>query len=377
MTESVHIEKVLPSTPQEKEFIQLPFIVYKNNPHFVPWFNRSLKQIIAGRHPYFNHSQGEFFIARRDKETVARIALLEPKKFNDYQGKKDARFYFFETKDDLRAVSELFSFAEDWARKRKLNRITGPQGFSGFTGAGILVDGFDETAAMTMMNYHLPYYRELIEGVGFEKYKDFFSAEINAELQCLPQKYRIFADLAMKRGRFHTPELKSKKELQVIAREIGELYNNSFGDREEFCPMTRAEIDFMMDDLITATDPSLVKILRHGEELAGFILAFPDISESMKQAEGRLTPLTIRSMMKEKKRTTRFLINGIGILPKYQKSGGIAILFNEITKALRANNVSRAEMTQIAETTDLMISSIRKLDARIYKTHRVYEKHLS
>jgi hypothetical protein len=82
-------------------------------------------------------------------------------------------------------------------------------------------------------------------------------------------------------------------------------------------------------------------------------------------------------MMKEKKRTTRFLINGIGILPKYQKNGGIAILFNEITRALRAHKVSRAEMTQIAETTDLMVSSIKKLNARIYKTHRVYEKHLS
>jgi len=140
--------------------------------------------------------------------------------------------------------------------------------------------------------------------------------------------------------------------------------------------MTDEEMDQLIDELITVTEPDLVKVLKRNDELAGFILGFPDISEAIKRAHGRLNPFTFYSMMREKKRTQRFLINGIGILPKYQKNGGIAILFNEITKALRARNVSKAEMTQIAETTDLMIRSIEKLNARIYKTHRVYEKHL-
>jgi len=376
MTQSIHIEKVLPSTQQEKQFIQLPFVVYKNNPHYVPWFSRSMRQIISGRHPFFEHSEGEFFIATRDKETVARIALLEPKKFNQYQHKRDARFYFFETKDDLKAVEELFSFAEEWAKKRGLDRLIGPQGFSGFTGSGILIDGFDETAAMTMMPYHLPYYRELVEAVGFDKYKDFFSAEIDGKKQGLPQKYRTFAELAMKRGRYHIPDLKSKKELLAVAKEIGDLYNRSWEEHAEFTPMSDSEMKQLTQELMTVSDPSLVKILKKEDELIGFILGFPDVSEAMKRAQGQLNPFTLRSMVKEKKRTRRYLINGIGILPEYQKNGGLAILFNEITKALREHNVSKAEMTQIAETTDLMMSSIEKLNARIYKTHRVYEKKL-
>ncbi len=47
MTQSIHIEKVLPSTKQEQQFIQLPFVVYRNNPHYVPWFSRSMRQIIS------------------------------------------------------------------------------------------------------------------------------------------------------------------------------------------------------------------------------------------------------------------------------------------------------------------------------------------
>jgi hypothetical protein len=80
--------------------------------------------------------------------------------------------------------------------------------------------------------------------------------------------------------------------------------------------------------------------------------------------------------MREKRRTDRFLINGIGILPQYRKNGGLALLFHEISRSLREHHVREAEMTQIAETTDLMLSNIDKLGARIYKTHRVYEKRL-
>jgi GNAT superfamily N-acetyltransferase len=376
MTSAVSIEKVEPRGKSEKDFLELPFVIYKHSSHYVPWFTRSLKKIIRGQHPFFEHSEGEFFIARRKDEVIARIALLEPKKFNEYRKRRDGRFYFFETKDDLPAARELFAFAEEWARDRGLQRILGPQGFSGFTGAGILIDGFDETASMTMMNYHLPYYRELLESIGFEKYKDFYSAEIDGGTQGLPQKYRTYADLAMKRGRYESPVLKTRQDLLDVAEQIGRLYNESWGDHAEFCPMTDTEMKELIGELVSATEPSLVKIIKKGEELAGFILAFPDISRSMQRAMGRLNPYTLRDMMKEKKTTRRFLINGIGILPKYQKNGGIAILFNEITKALRDHNVQRAEMTQIAETTDMMTRSIEKLGARIYKTHRVYMKEL-
>ncbi len=376
MTEAVQIEHVKPGTQAEKEFLQLPFTVYKDNPHYVPWFNRTIKKIISKNHPFFEHSEGEFFIAKRKEETVGRMALLEPKKFNEYQNKRDARFYFFEIKDDLGAARELFTFAEEWAMKRGLDRLIGPQGFSGFTGAGILIDGFDQPAAMTMMNYHLPYYHELLESTGFVKYKDFYSAEIDAKTQMLPQKYKTFAELAKKRGRFTVPEISTKQELHQIAKEVGRLYNESWEDHEEFCPMTQAEMNQLMEELLQITDPSLIKVIRKDEKLVGFVLAFPDLSGALKRANGKINPLILRNLTKEKHRTNKFIINGLGILPKYRKNGGIAILFNEIAKSLREHKVRSAEMTQIAETTDLMVSNIEKLGARIYKTHRVYRKNL-
>ncbi len=376
MNQSIRVTKVLPKSREERDFIDLPSIIFSGNPHYVPAFEKETKQIIAHDHPFFDHSEGEFFIARRGGEPVGRIGLLEPRKYNAYKNKKDARFCYFDVKDDGEAVKALFRHAEQWARTRGLTRLIGPQYFNAFNGAGILVKGFEHTASMTMMPYHHPYYRELIEAQGFVKYKDFYCARINAMKTLLPQKYTRIAEITRKRGKFDVRTLSSKKELREVGREIGRLYNESWLEHDEFRPLTQAEIEGIVGDLELVTKPSLVKVIEHEGELAGFILAFPDLSSNLIKAGGKPNLFDMLSILREKRKTDRFLINGIGILPQYQKSGGLALLFDEISRSLRAHGVREAEMTQIAETTDLMLSNIDKLGAEIYKTHRVYEKRV-
>jgi GNAT superfamily N-acetyltransferase len=374
MNETITVSKVTPRSPEEREFIDLPFTIFSGNPYFVPNFEKETRQVIAREHPFFYHSEGEFFIARRGTETVGRIALLEPHRFNSYRGKKDARFCYFDVKDDIEAAKALFRHAEQWARTRGLNRLIGPQYFSSFSGSGVLVQGFQHTASMTMMPYHHPYYHELLEQLGFSKYKDFYSARIDATRTVLPYKYERVAKIARTRGNFTVRTLSTKRELRVIGREIGRIYNDSWEDHDEFRPMTNAELDQMVHDLELVTDPSLVKVIEREGELAGFILAFPDLSPALIKARGKPNIFDLFSIMRLKRRTDRFLINGLGILPQYRKIGGLAILFHEINQSLRAHRVREAEMTQIAETTDLMLSHIEKLGAEVYKVHRVYQK---
>lgn len=374
MNDTVTVSKVTSKSRAEREFVELPLTIFKGNPRFVPAFEKETRRIIAHRHPFFEHSEGEFFIARRGGEPVGRMGLLEPHTFNDYRGTRDARFCYFDVKDDLEAVKALFGHAEQWARTRGLDRLIGPQYFNAFSGSGILVDGFGHTASMTMMPYHHPYYHELLEQYGFGKYKDFYSAKIDATRTDLPHKYVRVAEIALARGNFNVRTLAKKRELKWVGREVGRIYNESWEDHDEFRPLTEAELDRMVEDLMLVTDPSLVKVIEREGELAGFILAFPDLSPALIKARGKPGIFDMLSIMREKRRTSRFLINGLGILPQYRKNGGLAILFNEIRKSLRAHRVQEAEMTQIAETTDLMLSHIEKLGAEIYKTHRIYQK---
>ncbi len=373
-TAAVNVVRVTPGSDEEREFIRLPRTLYAGNSNYVPWFNKSMRNLIAKRHPFFEHSDGEYFLAVRDGRPVGRIALLEPSRFNEYQNRKDARFYFFESIDDATVARAIFGHADEWAAARGLDTVIGPQGFSSFAGAGILVHGFDRRASMTMMPYHHPYYRELLEQCGFQKYKDFHSALLEADRHDLTPRFERAAEIARKRSGLEVPELTSKRELRAVAREVGKIYNDSWDDHAEFVPLTEAELEQIIDDLLLVSVPSLVRVFRSGGDVVGFVLAFPDLSRAMIKANGRLNPLTMLSLLWEKRRARHFLINGIGILPGHRRSGGLPLLFSEITRALHAHHAQSAEMTQIAETTDLMLSNVEKLGAEVYKTHRVYQK---
>ena len=138
-------------------------------PQWVPWFRADMRRILSRRHPYFEHSHAEFFLARRGPRVVARVAALENTQYNAHQKSKCAHFYFFDAEDDPEAAARLFETVRSWARDRGLDTLIGPFGFGGSTGNGILVEGFEHTAAMNMMNWNPPYYARLLEGVGFAK----------------------------------------------------------------------------------------------------------------------------------------------------------------------------------------------------------------
>jgi GNAT superfamily N-acetyltransferase len=153
-----------------KRFVRIPYRLYKNHPQWVPPIMMDAEtQLDRKKHPFYEHSNADFFIATRDGRDVGRIAALENTRFNEYHKTKQAQFYLFECEDDQEAASALFERAIDWAKAKGLNRIVGPKGFGALDGYGILVEGYDHRQIMTMMNYNYPYYVKLVESIGFTK----------------------------------------------------------------------------------------------------------------------------------------------------------------------------------------------------------------
>ena len=124
------------------------------------------------------------------------------------------------------------------------------------------------------------------------------------------------------------------------------------------------------------TTPSLVKLLLYEGQLAGFLLAFPDLSGALQRARGALAPWNLVDLATERRRTEMLIVNGAGILPEYQKLGGNALLYYELYNTVMQSGYRWAEMVQIAETTTLMLSDMKTLGGRIYKVHRVFRRCL-
>lgn len=374
----VKIKQVnLDSKKEVNRFIQFQYDLYKDCPQFCPPFRADSRLMMnKKKHPFYQHSDGEFFIAEKDGQIVGKIGVFINTLFNDYHQTKKGQFYFFDSINDQEVAETLFNTAFDYCRQRGMDDLVGPKGLSAFDGYGILYDGFDHHQMMTMMNYNYPYYSTLLENIGFEKEVDFASCFINSDTFVLPEKIREVARRVIERGKFKIIEFKSKSEIKKMVEQIGEAYNNSFVNNWEYYPMTKGEMDLLLSNLIDVINPKLIKIITYEEKIVGFMLAFPDITKALQRHNGRLTPFAIVDLLISLKKTDWVSLNGAGVLPEYHGRGGNALLYYEMEKTLKDFGFKYLELTQVAESAVQMRKDMAIAGGDFYKTHRVYHRKI-
>jgi GNAT superfamily N-acetyltransferase len=360
-----------------RRFSHIPFQFYQDTPQWVPPILIDVEGTLdRNKHPFYEHSDADFFVAVRDGRDVGRLAVMENKPYNAYHGTKRAQFYFFECEDNLETAQALFERAFEWARQRGLDEIIGPKGFAALDGYGMLVEGFEHRQMMTMMNYNKPYLPKLMEAMGFEKEVDFVSCYADPRTFELPERIYSIAERVERKGSLRVKRFESKKELVAWAPKIGRTYNQSFVNNWEYYPLTDREIKFVVDNILMVADHRLIKIILHHEDVVGFLFAFPDISPALQRSKGRLLPFGIFDILLELRRREWVSVNGAGILPEFQGHGGNALLYAEMGKTVRDFGFKHVEMTQVAETAAQMRNDLINLGGQPYKNHRVYRKKI-
>ncbi|MBE0695438.1 MAG: hypothetical protein IH586_00790, partial [Anaerolineaceae bacterium] len=154
----IDIQKIdTSSKDQVHQFVQFHYDLYAKHEQWVPPFYSDIEAMLnRKKHPFYEHSDGDFFIARRGGEVVGRVGVLENKAFNKYHDTRKANFYLFDSIDDQEVTNSLFEAAFDWCKKRNLDTMVGPKGLSLFDGYGIQIEGNEHRQMMTMMNYNYP-----------------------------------------------------------------------------------------------------------------------------------------------------------------------------------------------------------------------------
>jgi GNAT superfamily N-acetyltransferase len=366
------------SKSEVRRFIDIPFRLYADCPQWVPPLRTDVRTMLnREKHPFYEHSHADFFIAVEGGRDVGRIAALDNRRFNQYHDKHQAQFYLFECVDDHDVARALFERVFEWARSRGLDELVGPKGFSPFDGYGIQVDGTEHRQMMMMMNYNYDYYPDLVEALGFEKEVDFVSTYIKLADFEVPERIHRIAERVGERRNLEVHTFKSKLQLWRWKGRIGAAYNRTFVDNWEYYPLTQNEIDFTFNDLVLAANPRLIKVILHGDEIVGFILGFPDVSRGLQRADGSLLPFGIFHILSDMRRTEWISLNGVGIVPEYQGLGGNALLYSEMAKTVKGDfDFVHAELTQVAESAVQMRHDLVNLGAKPYKNHRVYSRHI-
>jgi len=361
---------------QVRDFLDLPFRLYRDVPQWVPPLQGDERlRLDRRRYPYYRHSAAAFFLAYQDRLAVGRLAALDNRRHNEYNHAQTAFFYMFECENDPAAARGLFEAAFAWARGRGLDRMVGPNGFTALDGLGLLVKGFEHRPAFGLP-FNPPHYAALVEAQGFEKLNEVVSGALDPKHELPPRIHALAQRIQERRGlriaRFHT-----RRELHRAVSHLEELYNGTLQGTEGGTPIDKAEVKTLADQMLWFADPSLIKIVMKDERPVGFLLAYPDVSAALQRTKGRLFPFGWLILLRELHTTDWININGMGLLEEYRGLGGTAILYSEMFKSVNENPRYRhAEVVQIGLENERMQREMENFGVDFYKLHRTYRRQL-
>lgn len=362
---------------QRDDFLRLPFSIYKDIPHWVPPLKTDERlRLNPERFPFYRHSEAAFFLVYDGKRPAGRLAVLDHRRYNEYNKTNAAFFYLFECEDNREAAAALFNCAFDWARSRGLDQVIGPRGFTPLDGQGLLVQGFEHRPAFGLP-YNPGYYVDLIEAQGFVREGESASGYLGTDLPFPRRIHQLAGRLAQRRG-LHVLKCQTRRDLRKVVFHFKGLYNNLLEGTHGTVPLSSSEMDMMANQLIWLADPKLVKLVMKDARPVGFLLAYPDVSRALQKTQGRLFPFGWLRLLLELRRTDWININGAGLLPEYRGSGGTAILYSEMFKSVQENPRYRhAEVVQIGVENENMQRELENFGIDFYKLHRTYSRELA
>ena len=359
-----------------KEFVELPWSIYGNDPHWVPPLRIAVKELLdRAKHPFYANAEAEFFLARRDGKTVGRIAAILNRNHNKFHEEKAGFFGFFESADDQDVANALLKKATEWVRSRGAGFIRGPVNPSTNYECGTLVEGF-ESSPMVMMTYNPRYYPKLLEKAGLRKIKDLHSW-INTPDGVDLEKIGRVADRALKRHGVTVRPVNLKDFQGEVAR-IWDVYNAAWEKNWGFIPMTREEFFLQGKEMKQILKPEMVLIGESGGRMIGFALALPDVNVALKPANGKLLPTGLVKILYYQRKIRAVRVVALGVVEEFRRSGVAAGFYAELVRNARKLGYNQeCEMSWILEDNVLMTRSLELMGAKRSKTYRLYQMGLT
>jgi len=378
--------RIVPVTSdnQRRTFASFPWRLYRDDPNWVPYiFGDRVKLLDPARHPFWEHAEGQLFLALRGEEVVGTISAHINHRHNEVHKDKVGFFGFFEVLDDRAVAEALLSEAAAWLRARGMDAIRGPENPSQNEESGLLIDGFD-LPPVIMMTYNPRYYQGLIEQAGFQKAQDLYAWDIltnifDYDVQNLPRKFVRVAEEALKRPNLVLRKM-NMKDYDHEVELAKAVYNAAWEQNWGFVAMTDREFDQLGEELKLIIDPDLVYLAEVDGKIAGFSLGVPDVNLALLRARPQPNnwslPWTVVKLLWHKRKLNTFRLIAMGVVPEYRTLGIDALFYVETARQAFKKGYERCEMSWILESNDMMNRIIERLGGKIYKTYRIYQKPL-
>ena len=357
-----------------REFLRLPLRLHGYDPLWIAPLRSDERLAMSSRHPFYRHSEAQFFLARDQQRTIGRVAALHHTRWNQHRERNDVLFTMFDCYDDPTAARGLIDAVGAWGRSRLATRLVGPIGMLPSDGNGILVEGFEHPPALGS-GYHPPYYDTILSGAGLTKATDYLSGPLRVDHRLSPE-LELAADAAEQRDGFEVRALRTRRALKDWVPRFREIYNTTFRDNFEFSPIDETDMEFLGRRVLRIADPKLLVLVTVGSEVAGYVIILPDVADAVRRARGRLGPLAVARILRAVRTTRKVSIVGFGIMPQFRKTGANLVVYVALARRAAARRFESAEVVHVDEGNTAMMRNMTDLGVPWTKRHRIYQRSL-
>ena len=367
-----------------KRFIEFHYDLYKGNPYDVPnLYSDEVNTLSKNKNAAFDFCEAEYYLALKEGKIVGRVAAIINHKANEKWKKKDVRFGWIDFIDDIEVSRALFEAVEEYGRKKGMDDIVGPLGFTDMDPEGMLTWGFDKLGTMATI-YNYEYYPQHMEELGgWEKDNDYVEYYLVVPEKS-PEKYTKIAEMVEKRYNLHVRKLTKKDIFQGgYGNKLFDLINLTYSDLYGFSELTDRQIDQYVKMYFPFADLNLVTVIEDGNkdnQLAGLGITIPSLSHALQKCRrGRLFPFgwwhLLRAIKFHKTDGVDLLL--MGFLPEYRSKGANALLFADLIPRYVNYGFKWGETQVEMESNEGVQSQWGPLDPINHKKRRCYRRSLT
>ena len=360
-----------------RKFIDVPWLVYADDPMWVPPLRLERRWHFSRSNPFFEHGEWQAWIAYRNNQPVGRISAQIDQLHRQRYGADTGHFGLLESVNDKEVFAELIQTAEKWLAERGTKHVSGPYNFSINQECGVLVSGFD-TPPMVMMPHSPKWYGQRLEEQGYYPLKDLLAYLMQVDME-VPKIVRNLMGKFSKRLRIRVLR---RNQLKVEMEIIRSIFNDAWSDNWGFIPFTEAEFSELGSTFRFLLKDEYFQIVEVDGVPAAFMVALPNLNEIFAKLNGNLFPFGWFQLIKQVKfgrfRTGRIPL--MGVRKQFRNTPLGATIAFMMVAAIRKFGISRGfreiEVSWILEDNKSMRGIIEMAGNREYKRYRIFGKTL-
>jgi hypothetical protein len=362
-----------------KDFIRAGFVVFADDPMWVPPLDFEFKERLSPKHnPFFKRAEVALFTAWKDGKLAGRCSATIDREYLKLWKDDTGFFGFFDTIEDQDVANALMRSAEKWLSSHGMKKMIGPLSLYANDEIGCLIEGFDYPPNL-MMAHSRKYQAALIEGTGCEKEKDLLCWKYEANQGFPDRVVKAWEQIKA------LPEVKLRSvdpsRMERELEDIMDIYNSAWSGKWGMVPALPDEVKKIAKDMKLIIDPDIAFMAEINGKSVGMCIMLPNMNEAIGDLGGKLFPFGFAKLLWRLKvkhpESARLMMLGIKgeARSNVKRYGGLsAAMYVEVAKRGYAKGYRWGELSWTREDDAPINLGIRAMGAKVYKKYRVFRK---